>query len=412
MFNPLPTASFEAVGKSSAYERSRYPMEKLTKFLSYLLVAILASLATLYFVVPRLAPTHGSKLDVLESYLDTVFVEDLDMTMVEDQAAEAMIAATGDRWSYYIPASEYRSFTENADNAYVGIGVTISWIDEPAGFEIVSLVEGGPAQEAGLQVHDVLVEVAGNDCTDSTADETKTLVVGLPGSTVDIVVLRDGERIPFTVERRKLLIPVATWTMLDSGYALIHIEDFQSRCAEETIAAIEEATAEGAKGLVFDVRFNPGGYKTELVKILDYILPEGDLFRSELYNGDTSTDTSDASHIEIPMAVLVNGDSYSAAEFFAAALREYDYAVVVGQQTVGKGFFQQTFLLGDGSAASISTGRYYTPKGESLAGVGLTPDYPVDVDDEMYAQIYFGELAYEDDPQVQQAVAALDSSVQ
>lgn len=387
-------------------------MEKLTKFLSYLLVAILASLATLYFVVPHMAPSfQGSKLDVLEGYLDTVFVEDLDMTMVEDEAAKAMIAATGDRWSYYIPASEYRSFTENADNAYVGIGVTISWIEEPAGFEIVSLVDGGPAQMAGIQVHDILVEVAGNDCTDSTADQTKTLVVGAPGTTVDLVVLRNGERIPFTVERRKLLIPVATWTMLDSGYALIHIEDFQSRCAEETIAAIEEATAEGAKGLIFDVRFNPGGFKTELVKVLDYILPEGDLFRSELYNGNTNTDTSDASHIEIPMAVLVNGDSYSAAEFFAAALREYDYAVVVGQQTVGKGYFQQTFQLGDGSAASISTGRYYTPKGVSLAGVGITPDYPVEVDQDTYVRIYYGELAYEDDPQVQTAVAALEGGM-
>ncbi len=165
-----------------------------------------------------------------------------------------------------------------------------------------------------------------------------------------------------------------------SGYGLVTIENFEARASEETLEAIDARMEQGAKGLIFDVRFNPGGYTTELVKILDYLLPEGPLFRRESYDGQTSVDYSDAQCVDLPMAVLANKSSYSAAEFFAAALQEYDAAVVVGEQTTGKGYYQNTFRLVDGSAVAISTGKYFTPKGESLAGVGVMPDVPVKLD--------------------------------
>ena len=164
---------------------------------------------------------------------------------------------------------------------------------------------------------------------------------------------------------------------------------------------------QGAWGLIFDVRNNPGGYKHELVEVLDYLLPEGPLFRSEDYLGNVTVDESDADCLVMPMAVLVNGDSYSAAEFFAAAMGEYEAAVIVGQQTTGKGYFQQTFRLKDGSAVGLSVGKYSTPNGVNLAGVGITPDRVVDVDEETAFEIYAGLMDPNADPQIKAAIEAM-----
>jgi carboxyl-terminal processing protease len=159
--------------------------------------------------------------------------------------------------------------------------------------------------------------------------------------------------------------------------------------------------------LIFDVRYNGGGYADEMVDLLNYLLPEGDLFRTINYLGNEAVDKSDASCVEVPMAVLVNGSSYSAAEFFAAALREYEWATVVGEKTSGKGHFQVTFPLSDGSAVGLSIGKYFTPKGICLEGVGIEPDVSVAVDQETAAAIYAGTLDPMEDPQILAAIEAL-----
>ena len=165
-----------------------------------------------------------------------------------------------------------------------------------------------------------------------------------------------------------------------------------------------------AEKLIFDVRNNPGGYAHELVKLLDYLLPEGQLFKTVDYTGKEEVTNSDAKCLEIPMAVLINGDSYSAAEFFAAALSEYEAATVVGQQTVGKSYFQVTYELGDGSAVALSVGKYFTPKGVCLADVGLTPDVTVEVSEELFWEIYYGNVTWQEDPQVQAALEVLKNA--
>ena len=170
--------------------------------------------------------------------------------------------------------------------------------------------------------------------------------------------------------------------MLKEDIGLITIYNFNGNCAQETIGAIENLMAQGAQKLIFDVRNNPGGYAHELVKVLNYLLPEGKLFTTVDYAGNTHTDMSDANCLELPMAVLVNGNSYSAAEFFAAAMAEYDAAVVVGEKTSGKGYFQSTFQLPDGSAVGLSIGKYYTPQGKSIADVGVTPDLEIPVEND------------------------------
>ncbi len=381
---------------------------KILKFvvrtLSYILVAAIASTLTLYLVVP----SQYSKLEQLEALIHDQFVGDADQTAMEDAAAAAMVDSLGDRWSYYIPADSYDAHVEQLENAYVGIGVTISTQNVDAGYEIIQLEPTGGAIEAGMQIGDVIVEVEGVSVLDTELDPLRNMVRGEENTIVSVTVLRGEEKLSFDVVRKRIQIEVASAAMLEDNIGLVQINNFDERCAEETIAAIDLLLEQGAQALIFDVRFNPGGYKKELVDVLDYLLPEGVLFRSQMNNGQQSVDNSDAKCLEMPMAVLINGTSYSAAEFFAAALQEYDWAVTVGQPTVGKSYFQNTFQLNDGSAVGLSIGKYFTPNGVSLAEVGgLQPEILVEVDDTTAAKIYAGQVDPADDPQIQAAVMAL-----
>ena len=289
----------------------------------------------------------------------------------------------------------------------MGVGITIQPEEDDSGFLIIMVADGGPAKEAGIEVNDLLIGVEDQDVRGMTTDEVGTLVKGEEGTKVSLTVMRKGEHMTLSVERRRIEQPVAEGEMLEDGIGLVKISNFDARCAEETIAAIEKLRTEGAKKLILDVRNNPGGFADELVKLLDYLLPEGDLFRSVSFDGKEQVDTSDENFLDMPMAVLVNGDSYSAAEFFAATLQEYEAAVVVGEPTVGKGYYQQTIPLGDGSAVALSTGKYFTPKGNSLADKGVIPTVRVDVDEETAAAIYYGTLSAGEDPQLQAAIKAL-----
>ena len=379
---------------------------KLLILSSYILVAALATMLTLGMVYMEGGLTQ-TKLEQLEELILERFIGEADAEKLEDAAAAAMVSATGDRWSYYISASEYESYAEQMANAYVGVGITIMQQEGNRGFLILDVTAGGPAEEAGLMVEDLLIKVAGTDVREMTAEEVRNLVRGEEGTFVDMTVLRKGEPRTISVERRKVRTPVASWEMLNHDIGLVTIENFDDRCAEETIAAIETLLENGARRLIFDVRNNPGGYAHELVKVLDYLLPEGELFRAVSYDGKENVDHSDADCLEVPMAVLVNGGSYSAAEFFAAAMQEYDAAYVVGEQTSGKGYFQTTIHLTDGSAVALSVGKYYTPGGVSLAGVGVTPDQWIEADEETEAAIYYGTLSPEEDPYIQAAVKLL-----
>lgn len=378
-------------------------MKKVSTVLSYFLVAILASFITMMSSEEK----PDSKLDALEQLISDRFIGEVDQTAIEDAAAEAMVAALGDRWSYYIPADEYASYLERMNNAYVGIGVTISATKDSKGYEVTKVTKDGPAEEAGVIAGDIIVALEGQNCAGMEIEACQGLVRGEEGTQLNLTVLRGEEEIPLTVTRKHIETPVAEHQLLENGIGLIRIYNFDSRCADETISAIEELQKQGATSLIFDVRFNPGGYKHELVKVLDYLLPEGPLFRSEDYTGKVVVDESDANCLKIPMAVMVNGDSYSAAEFFAAALSEYDAAVVVGQQTSGKGYFQSAFELPDGSAVGLSIGKYTTPKDVNLAGVGITPDVVVEVDEETAFGIYAGTLNPTEDPQIAAAIDAL-----
>lgn len=382
--------------------------KKVLIVLSYVLVAALACGATLFFVS---ASTDYNKLEDLENLILTSFAGDADKTKIEDAAADAMVNAMGDRWSYYIPAAELPSFLENSENAYVGIGVTVQATDDNSGLMVIAVQPGGPAEEAGVQVGDVIIQVDGESAQDRTVTEISAMIKGEEGTVVSITVLRSGEGITMSMTRKRMETTVASSKLLNEHVGLVTIQNFDERCADETIAAIKALLNQGADMLLFDVRNNPGGYVDELTKVLDYLLPEGNLIRTVGTDGSDETVTSDADCVKVPMAVLVNENTYSAAELFAVDLSEYGVARIFGQKTSGKGFFQQVFQFSDGSAVGISVGRYYTGQGNNLEGIGLTPDEEIKLDDESEALLYNGMLEPENDAQLQAALSYLMDKV-
>ena len=391
-------------------------MNKVMKLLSYVLVAALASAATFFAAAPRNAAPAApvtrqeySKLMELQELVDEKFIGEIDWKVVEDNAAAGMIAGLGDRWSYYMSAESYASYKEQMTNSYVGVGITV--LQREDGYlDIVEVVENGPAWKSGVEPGGIIVRVGEQDIAEVGITGATTLIKGEEGTDVTLTIRYGEQERNFTMTRAYFEVPVASARMLEDGIGLVSIENFDGRCAEETIAAIEELLDAGATRLIFDVRNNPGGYKHELCKVLDYLLPEGPLFRSEYYDGTTQVDESDAKCLEIPMVVLINSESISAAEFFAAALSEYEAATLVGEQTIGKGYFQQAYELSDGSAVGLSVGKYTTPNGVSLTNVGLTPDVVVEVDEELFWQIYYGNVEWNEDPQVLAAVEVLKNA--
>ena len=387
-------------------EKSDKKWQGIFRVLTYVLVAV--AVACLTFVLTARYYGGTTKLQQLENVILNQFIGDADKVAMEDAAAEGMIASLGDRWSYYIPASEFQAHKEQLQNAYVGVGITVQINEETKYLDIQKVEPTGGAKEAGILPGDVLTEVDGKDVSKLGLNDAAALIRGEEGTDVSLKILRDGKEMEFFVTRKTIKVQVAKGQMLEDNIGYIKIVNFDARCAQETIDTIKQLLKQGAKSLIFDVRFNPGGYQSELVDVLDYLLPEGEIFRSQYYTGHETVDTSDAACLEIPMAVLINADSYSAAEFFAAALNEYDWAIIVGQATTGKGYFQTTISLRDGSAANLSIGKYFTPKGVSLGDAGgLKPEVPVEVDEETAADIYAGLLPVEEDPQVQAAAEAL-----
>lgn len=388
-------------------------MKNVWKVLSYILVAFVASYLTMLLLpamgqagIPLPDTAQSSKLEQLKDLIEERYIGGAEEKELEDAAAHAMVMATGDRWSYYIPAEEYQFYVDQMANSYVGIAITIQQTEEEDGFLVIKVDAGGPADKAGMLPGDRIVAVDGISTVGMPPNEGSLLVRGEEGTPVTLTIRRESEEFDLTMIRHQVEVQVASGVMLPDNVGLVTIINFDSRCASETIAAVEDLLDQGAQAFIFDVRNNPGGYASQLVDVLDYLLPEGQLFRTVDYAGNETVDTSDAKHLDVPMAVLVNSESYSAAEFFAAAMMDYEAAVVVGEKTIGKGYFQMNYRLNDGSAVNLSVGEYFTPKGKNLAGVGIVPHVEVEVDEETFLAIYARTLDPMEDPQV---LAALDA---
>lgn len=383
-------------------------MKKISVFTAILLVICTAGLSFIAFALflPSSSVT-AKKTALVEKWIETYYIDEYDEQALADAAVAAMVQATGDPWSYYIPASQMQNYLEDSENKMVGVGIHILDDETDAGFLITKVVDG-PAKEAGIQDGDVLVAVDGVSVEELGTAGAKERIRGEIGTTVELTILRKDETLKFQVKRAEIQQIVASYEMLSGNIAYIRITDFEGSSASQTMDCIQSALQDGAEGLIFDVRFNPGGRRMELVALLDKILPEGELFRSIDYAGREEVDHSDATCVDVPMAVLVNDGTFSAAEFFAAALQEYEWATIVGEKTTGKGKFQTSFQLDDGSAIVLSIGKYFTPKGVSLAETGVTPDEAVVLNEEDKMSLYYGTLSLEDDEQLSHAVSVIE----
>lgn len=370
-------------------------------------IAALAAAGVLAGAAWALVGPEGLGMMEAVVLINTQFVGEHDMGAATDQAMDALIEGLGDRWSYYMDAEGYAAQQESRSNSYVGIGVTVTYPEE-GGLLIQSVAEGGPADQAGLTAGERITAVDGTALTGEDQQTATDLIKGEAGTQVTLTVeAAGGTTREVTVTRATVEEHPAEGELLADGTGLVTIKNFNSRCADETIAVVEDLMARGAERLVFDVRNNGGGYVDELTALLDYLLPEGDIFRSETKAGTKRVVISDADCVDLPMVVLVNGSTYSAAELFAAQLQEMDRGVIVGEPTFGKGFSQQTFPLLYGGAINLSTARYYTGGGVCLIGTGLTLDREVTLTEEQSAALSSGTLAPEDDPQLQAAIALL-----
>lgn len=334
--------------------------------------------------------------------------EDADLGKAADTALSGLVSGLGDRWSYYITPENYQALRDSRANRYVGIGVTVDYTDE-RGLSIRSVTEGSPAAQAGITAGDIITAVDGQSVAGEERYTGVDLIGGEEGMEQTLTVLgSDGQEREVTLTLRYIAVPVVTGQLLDNGMGLVKIRNFNSNADKEFRETVNGLTAQGATALLFDLRNDGGGYINELTKMLDFLLPEGDVFRSDPRWGFSSASHSDAGAIDLPFGALVNGETYSAAELFAAQLRETLGTPIVGEVTSGKGYSQNTFSLANGGALGLSTARYRTGGGVSLIGTGITPDITLSLTEEQAARLSAGILDPEEDPQLQALIGLME----
>ncbi|MBD5133103.1 MAG: PDZ domain-containing protein [Clostridiales bacterium] len=297
-----------------------------------------------------------------------------DLDTATDKGLAAFVDGLGDRWSYYLDAEGYQRTTERRANNYVGVGVTVSY-EREEGLLVQSVTPDGPADKAGVLPGDIITAVDGQSIAGDAKEEGSDRIRGESGTQVILTLLgEDGTVRDAVCTRATLHNPSASGRMLAGGIGYVKLDNFYSGSADSFKREVDALVGQGAASLIVDVRSDPGGYVTELEEILDYLLPEGPVFTHQPRWWFKSVYQSDADCVDLPMAVLVNKDTYSAAELLAAQLRESVGAPVVGEVTSGKGYSQVTFPLVNGGGAGLSTATYCTGSGYSLIGEGIIPD--------------------------------------
>ena len=390
-------------------------MEKNSSKLSYILVAVVSAVLAVVLVFSYLVAfaggkdnlVRGAKLMQAMHVIQDEFVTEPDMDTATDYAVYGMVQSLGDKWSRYMPAKEYAEYSLRRENNRRSIGVSVSPCEE--GFLLEDVSRDTPAYNAGLVPGEKLTHIDGESLAGWLTAQIQERIQSYGDDSFTLTVLSaEGEERTVTLSTQPVFVSPINFRMIgDVGY--VQIKNFSAGCAENAIAAIKELTEQGARALVFDVRYNVGGYVDELTALLDYLLPEGEIFLSRNRAGKEDIVYSDANYIDLPMAVIMNSDSYSAAELFAAQLSEYGAGVTVGEATTGKGRSQMSFRLFDGSAVHISQEAYLTSQGRDLAAEGgLAPDFPVEITDEEKVKLYYSVLDPQEDKQLQEALKILN----
>lgn len=374
-----------------------------------------------------------AKLSTIQSVIDKYFLFDEDMEQVEAGIYKGMMYGLDDPYSVYYTPEEYQTLTEETNGVYCGIGVLVSQNIQTKIVTAIRVFPGSPAEEAGMKKGDILYKVKDIEATSEDLDVlVKQYMRGEEGTYVDISVVRDGEEIPLHVERRMVENATVEHQMLEDKTGYILVTQFDVVTADQFKAAVDDLERQGMERLVIDMRDNPGGVVDAAVDMCAYVLPE-DKFdgvilstaskygvEDKYYSKGNQTHyesadgkplgnrypKEDTHEIKVPMAVLINGQSASAAEVFSGALQDYGVAKLVGTTSYGKGIVQNLLPLTDGSAIKITVAHYYTPSGFDLHKKGLTPDVEVEyeVQEDLIGQY---DVPLDRDNQVQAAVELL-----
>lgn len=327
--------------------------------------------------VNNLSETYTS-LKELDSYVRNNYYSEIDDDNIKDAILKGYVSGLNDKYSRYLSAKEYKSFKDTESGNSTGIGITVSQTEEGY-IKIEDVVEEGPSAEEGIKAGDIIVSVDGSDVSEIGYESSVDAIKGEEGSKVVLTVLRDNNEFDVTVTRKTYEVKTVKYEMIDNNIGYINITAFRTNTVNQFQTALNSLIAEGAKSFIFDVRENGGGLLTSLEDILDPLLPEGDIATANYIGGKTETVvSSDSESLDLPMVVLVNENTASAAELFACSLRDFGSASLVGTQTYGKGVMQNTVELGNGGAVTLTVATYQTTKSECYNEIGLVPDEVVE----------------------------------
>ncbi len=350
---------------------------------------VLSGCTTAYFL-PRFLGRRDSneeqidaKVQELNQYIEKYYLFDYEDEDVENGIYKGLMAGLGDVYTGYYTPEEYASFMEASNGSYSGIGAMMQQDYTTGIITVVRVFDGSPSAEAGLQSGDILYMVEGEEVTGIDLSLVVSELKGEEGTPVQISILRETDILEMTLTRRSIQVPTVESRMIDEEIGYIAITEFDDVTEDQFMTALGSLESQGMKKLIIDLRDNGGGLVDVTCAILDRLLPEGLIVYTEDKYGNRQEETSDAeNYFAGDMAVLVNENSASASEIFAGAIKDYGVGTLIGTQTFGKGIVQSLFPLEDGSAVKITVSRYYTPSGNNIHEVGITPDIIVEADRE------------------------------
>lgn len=346
------------------------------------------------------------KVGEIAGLIDQYYYDDIDEKALVEGMYTGMVEGLGDPYSAYYTAEDYKSLTESTSGVYYGIGAVLTQNINTKVVTILHVYPGTPAEEAGVKDGDMIVKVGEIDGDSMELSELVTHIKGEEGTTVHLELLREGEEghVELDVVRRQIEVPTVQHQMLEGNVGFVQVSEFSESTPEQFEAAIKELQGQGMASVIVDLRDNPGGVLQSVCKMLDLFLPEGVLVYTEDKYGNRTDFKSDKTHMEIPMAVLINGNSASASEIFAGAIKDYKYGTLVGTTSFGKGIVQTIVPMDDGSAVKVTMAKYFTPNGNYIHDVGISPDIELEYE-------YQGEEGEEYNPlhdnQVLKALEAL-----
>lgn len=320
------------------------------------------------------------KLNAIDSVLESFYFGDVDDETAKDNIYKAYLSSYGDKYTMYYTADEYKALKESTNGKFYGIGAVCQLSGE-GGVLLVDVYDNGAGYQAGLRSGDRVVNVDGRDITDMELSSAVALIKGDKGTSVTLEVIRGTERLTFSAVRDAVEAKTVSYTLLDNNIGYLSISQFEEVTTKQFKAAVEDLQSQGMKGLVIDIRNNPGGLLDTVVGMLKYMLPDGLIVYTEDKQGNRKEyKGQDNDEFNLPLAVIVNGYSASASEIFAGAIQDYGKGTIIGTQTYGKGIVQTVKPLTDGSAIKFTIAKYFTPKGQDIHGKGVTPDMVVEYD--------------------------------